>query len=159
MIRALAGLMVGLVMVATNPAASAWHRMPEVYIIVEASEVDGGPVAAISVRLEAEDALVLVADKHGVNASLDDASVQNHLLAAVAPSLTLSVGQPQPLGVDIDGDTVFAFFTADPSASLTKADVLSTAYDSWTNYVRDQRDPGAKSQLFTQRGPMVDHQH
>ncbi|NRA30575.1 MAG: hypothetical protein HRU11_09965 [Parvularculaceae bacterium] len=159
MIRALTGTLVGLAVLAANFTASAWHRMPEVYILVEALEVDDQPVAAITVRLEAEDALVMVAEKHGVNASLDDPAVQKDLLAAVGPDLTLSAGQPEPLGVEVDGDTVFAFFTGDASTTIMKAEVLSVAYDSWTNYVRDERDPGSESQMFTQRGPMVDHQH
>lgn len=140
-------------------AASHAHRMPEVYITLETSSVGGENVTGATVRLETEDALVMAVDAFGETASLDQQHVQEVLLKRIATAMVTEGESFAPLGFEPEGNFVFLYFEGAPDITVRETRVLSSVYDSWTNYIRDERAEETSTRMFTQRGPMQDHHH
>ena len=139
--------------------AHALHRTPEVYIALERVLIDEQPATGITVRLKAEDALVLVGEHLGSGdaSSLQSAEVKNALLEAIEIALdTEPTSTLERLGVEVDGDLAFGYFSGVEDVVIKDAHVLSSVYRAWTNYVRDER-AGGRELLFTQQGPMMHH--
>ncbi|MEM9838663.1 MAG: hypothetical protein AAF830_05850 [Pseudomonadota bacterium] len=140
-------------------ASAHAHRMPEAYVLLESSSVNGEAITGVTVRILAEDALVIAVEAFGDSASLGQEHVQYVLLERARKALPVKAGTLKPLGMELDGEFAFLYFEGAAGAELSTARVLSSVYESWTNYVRDQRGDEATTQMFTQRGPMQDHQH
>lgn len=147
--------LVAAVLVAAG-TAFGFHRMPEAYISLEPTELSGEPMTAITVRMEAEDALVLVADDLGLDADLLSDEAQAILLGRAAAAIKLNAGELEPFGVTLADDKVYLFLIGARDLAIEKAAFLSSAYDRWTNYVEDRRTEEVKTFAFTQGGP---HRH
>ncbi|MEM1381150.1 MAG: hypothetical protein AAGH41_11060 [Pseudomonadota bacterium] len=134
--------------------------MPEVYVTVESVVVDGSKVSGLTIRLEAEDALLLATDALGDQARLGMPEATDVVVARVLGAVSTGANALiVPVGVEVDGEFVFVYLQTDDAVMITETRILSSVYKSWTNYVRDEREKPAKSRVFTQQGPMTDHHH
>lgn len=140
-------------------APAALHRMPEVYVAVEESDLDGKDITAVTVRLEAEDAYLIAASAYGHDVRLADDRSRQLIAQRVRRAIVSPTEGITSLGVEIDGDLVFVYLAGPADARIVETRILASVHESWTNYVRDTRGDEPVTRMFTQRGPMADHRH
>ncbi|MEO1658383.1 MAG: hypothetical protein AAFR65_11735 [Pseudomonadota bacterium] len=134
------------------------HRMPEVYVTLEASDLDGEPVTAVTVRLHAEDAIALLANHDQAVFNLDTRSEHEALAGFVTQGLTTEGGPLSFLGGEVDGHAVLLYMTAPPGLSVVESAILSSIYNQWTNRVTDLTADTPGDKVFTQGGDLT-HRH
>ncbi|MEO1043496.1 MAG: hypothetical protein AAFX52_14540 [Pseudomonadota bacterium] len=150
------GAMGGL-MLALAGAAHA-HRMPEVYITLEDSDLAGEAITAVTLRLYAEDAIALLSAHDRPVSNLETRDEHEALAQLSVLALTIEGGPLSFLGGEVDGRAVLLYLTAPPALEVIDSAILSTVYDQWTNHVTDQTRDGSPDLVFTQGGEL-EHVH
>lgn len=144
--------------------ASAFHRVADAHITIDRSEIAGQPVAAFTVRLDAEDALRMVEGAYPFEADVTDPALLEFLAEKVASRIVLDQGDVVPLGGEVDGEFVYVFLYSDAAAEVMTSSIFSTVYLQWTNFLEDKRSDGP-TRMFTQQGelapgePLPQHHH
>lgn len=151
----LAALLAGAM--AITPASA--HRMPEVYVTIGSSEVEGEAVTAFTFRLYAEDALKLLGVERDLVVDLSDPALHEKLAGKVAAKVETSGGSLAFFGGDVEGNDVFLYFTAPVGTGVSDAQVLSSVYEQWTNRINDERSGQTETTVFTQKGALAGHHH
>ncbi|GGY56273.1 hypothetical protein [Parvularcula lutaonensis] len=141
------------------PGIASAHRMPEVDITIATSEVGGEEVAAFTFRFHAADVLKALGLDRAVDVDLSDPKVLAMMAAKAEAKVVTEGGTLDYFGGETDGNAVYLFFTAKPGTVITDASVLSSAYESWTNRVNDERSGETVTTVYTQGGELKGHRH
>ena len=149
----------GLAVLAASITSALGHRMPEAEVTIERTEINKVAKSAFTVRLHAEDALKILSLDRELNVDLDDGDLHQALANRLAMKITLDEGALTYFGGSVDGNSVYIFFTGDPSVRIESASMLSSIHPQWTNRINDMRRGAVATQVFTQGGELKGHRH
>ncbi|MEM6913795.1 MAG: hypothetical protein AAF511_07440 [Pseudomonadota bacterium] len=155
-VKTILGAMGGLLLALT--AAAQAHRMPEVYITLEDSDLGGEPITAVTLRLHAEDAIALLSANNQPANNLETREEHKALAQLSVQGLTTNGETLSFLGGEVEGRAVLLYLTASPALKVIDSAILSTVYDQWTNHVMDRTQDGSRDLVFTQGGEL-NHTH
>ncbi|MEM6748656.1 MAG: hypothetical protein AAF608_14665 [Pseudomonadota bacterium] len=133
------------------------HRMPEVYVTLETSDLEGEPITAVTIRLHAEDAIALLAAFDEPVSNLDTRAEHEALARLTTEGLVTTGGSLTLLGGEIDGHAVLLYLTGAPGFAVTESAILSAIYPQWTNRVSDLTGETPQGAVFTQGGEHTHH--
>lgn len=137
---------------------AAAHRMPEVYVTLEASDLEGEAITAVTIRLHAEDAIALLAAFDHRVENLDTRAEHEALAQLTSKDLDIGESSVSFLGGEVDGHAVLLYLTGAPDLAVSKSAILSPIYDQWTNRITDLTAGTASDVVFTQGGDQT-HRH
>jgi hypothetical protein len=156
-----AALLAALLLWGAGASALA-HRMPEVQITAERAELGGRAVTAMTFRLTAADALVLLGREREIATDLSDPAILKEAGEKALEAIATEGGPVSYLGGELDENYVYLFAAGPEGLELTDARVLASVYDAWTNIYRDERQEGLPTRMFTQwgeQGSQSGHRH
>lgn len=133
---------------------AAAHRTPDAYITAERVEIDGEGVTALTIRLDAEDALRIASGSEALDADLSGNLAQLKLAARLSTRIKTGSGKLTYFGSEVEGDAMYIYFTGPANLTIERSGVLSSVYREWTNVIEDKRVDGP-SRMFTQNGELA----
>ncbi|NNU14728.1 hypothetical protein HK107_00135 [Parvularcula sp. ZS-1/3] len=133
---------------------AAAHRTPDAYITAERVEIGGEAVTALTIRLDAEDALRIASGSEALDADLSKDEVKARLATHLGLRLDIGEAELSYFGGEVEGDAVFVYLTGPAALEIRGARVLSSVYREWTNVVEDKRSDGP-TRMFTQNGELA----
>ena len=135
------------------------HRMPEVDVVMDVTDLEGQPATSLVFHLEAADVLKLLGLERELSVDLREDNLLRMLSDKVQQQVVVAGGKLTYFGGEVEGDTVYLFYTAPLSINITDARVLTSVYDQWTNRINDQRGDEVVTTVFTQGGALEGHHH